>query len=69
MKKKKIYFALIDDGLSWRCFRSLPLVCELFGLDYNILRIQLNEKGYWIGMRMTIFATEVESRQHHKGRL
>lgn len=69
MKKKTIYFAIIDDGLYWRSFRSLPFMCELFSLDTNIVRKQINEKGYWIGMRMTIFASDIETRQKHKGRL
>ncbi len=68
-RKTHVYVAIIDDGLSWRGFRSLPFMCELFSLDPNVVRKELRDKGYWVGLKMTIFAVEIETHKKHKGRL
>ena len=67
--KRHVYFALIDDGLNWRAFRDMRLMCDLFNLDYEVIRRMLAEKGYWVGLGMTIFKGELESRKRHRGRL
>lgn len=66
--KRSIYVALIDDGLRTRGFRDLKFMCEVFGLDYYNVRAHIKDKGYWAGLKYSIFAVEMESRQTNKGR-
>ena len=42
---------------------------DLFNLDYEVIRRMLAEKGYWVGLGMTIFKGELETRKRHRGRL
>ena len=69
MKKRKIYIAIIDDGLMVRSFRSLLFMCKLFNLDYMVIRDCLYDKGHWCGLKMTIFISEIETERSHNGRL
>jgi hypothetical protein len=67
-KKSRLYVAIIDDGLSVRSFKDLVFMCELFNLDAINVRKHLNDKGYWCGLRMTVFKSELETRFNHNGR-
>ena len=66
--KKKIYVAIIDDGLRTRGFKDLKLLCQLFSLDYFNIYRHLQDKGYWSGLNYTIFSVELEMKSAHKGR-
>ena len=66
--KRTVYVAIIDDGLRTRGFRDLKFMCEIFGLDYFNVRVHIKDKGFWTGLKYTIFAVEIESREKHKGR-
>lgn len=66
--RSRVYVAIIDDGLNVRSFGDLVFMCELFNLDVQNIRQHLNDKGYWCGLRMTIFKSEMETRRNHNGR-
>lgn len=61
------YMVIIKNGLDWRLFSDFPLMCEIMGLDQDIVRNYLTKRGFYTGYEFTVFRVQEESKTRHRG--
>jgi hypothetical protein len=61
------YMAIVRNGLDWRLFKDMNILCELMGLDPDIAQKHFDKKGYVVGYEFTVFRVQEETATRHRG--
>jgi hypothetical protein len=61
------YIVIIRNGVDWRLFKDLDLMCELMGLDPDIAKKHFEKKGFMVGYEFTVFRVQEETDTKHRG--
>lgn len=61
------YMVIIKNGLDWRLFSDLPIMCEIMGLDDDIVRKYINKRGFYTGFEFTVFRVQEENKNRNRG--
>lgn len=69
IKRQNKHYIVILGRREVRFFRDFNFMCETMQLDPIVIRRYLNERGWWCGMNMTVYAAPLETHAKNFGKL